>query len=594
MPGIRCGTVHLLLMASFFIAILFPLDRPPPYTNLITVKSIAVASFGAKPDDAVNDLPAVEAAITAARNAGVPVEIRFEPGRYIFDCEPTNRAALELSNMNNLVVSGNGAEIIMKHPEVSFLKIRYATNIIVKHFVVDWDPLPFTQGIVEAVDAVNSTFDLHLDAGFPSLKEPYFARPSFGMLKDKNIPGRMKAAVDDFFQNEGFSNVAPDIYRFRLKRKDVIRAFAVGDRFVQYARIASLSGTYSSENVSFIGITNYSSPGANYVASQSSRLSFLSCAVLLKPGRWASSAADGVHVQQNRIGPWVEDCVFEGIADDGVNFYTIPSYPVSNENGTLSVTRQQSMVVGDVLRIFNPRQGLLVHEAKIVTLVNSNGLFALVLDPVVTSSLTFGRSKDADHVYNMNAMSSHFVIRNNIFRNSRRYGNYIKTHDGIIEGNVYEGLGSTAIIMANEPDWPEGFVAERIVVRNNVIRDCGIDGNTPRRGGGIWIDTHMLGGKTGAWRGMRDIIIASNAIIRPLSMAINIHSASNVTIENNIIEMAAKWPEARGSTNVAVRITNTSAVTFIGNTIRETRGDIPWLATNDCDVFVERNNRIEK
>lgn len=575
--------MNRFIILAALAASLSGLDRPPPYTDLHPEKVITAASFGAVPNDEKNDLPAVEAAIAAARSAGIPVEIRFAPGRYIFDCEPTNRSTIELTNINNVLLSGNGAEIIVKRPEVSFIHVRNATNIIVKQFIVDWDPLPFTQGIIEAADAAG-TFDFRIDAGYPSLNEAYFAKPSFGMLKDKVIPGRMKEAVDDFFSNEGWSELSPGLFRFRLKRKEQYRAFAVGDRFVQYARIASLCRTFASENVTFIGITNYSSPGANYISSQSSRLSVLSCSVLLKPGRWASSGADGVHVQQNRIGPWVEGCVFEGLADDGVNFYTIPSYPVTFEGDVLAVTRHQSMVTGDTIRLFDPREGLLVHEARITSLLATNGMNLLSLSPALTARITTGKTKEADHVYNQNAMSSHFVIRNNVFRNSRRYGNYIKTHDGIIEGNVFEGLGSTAIIMANEPDWPEGFVAENVVIRNNVIRDCGMDGNTPwRRGGGIWIETHTLKAKTAAWRGMRNIVIASNAFIRPLSMAINIRSAAAVTIQSNIIEMAAKWPESKGLTNYAVYLTNASDIAIADNTVRDTRGGRELIRQDGCE-----------
>jgi hypothetical protein len=38
--------------------------------------------------------------------------------------------------------------------------------------------------------------------------------------------------------------------------------------------------------------------------------------VLLKPGRWHTSNADGLHFPVARPGPWIEGCTLEGMADD--------------------------------------------------------------------------------------------------------------------------------------------------------------------------------------------------------------------------------------------------------------------------------------
>ena len=75
-----------------------------------------------------------------------------------------------------------------------------------------------------------------------------------------------------------------------------------------------------------MNITNYTSPVCSYVFSRCSQMNLIRCKTLIKKGRWHSSNADGVHVQSNRIGPWIEGCTFEGMTDDGMNFYTLGAY----------------------------------------------------------------------------------------------------------------------------------------------------------------------------------------------------------------------------------------------------------------------------
>ena len=49
--------------------------------------------------------------------------------------------------------------------------------------------------------------------------------------------------------------------------------------------------------------------------------------VRFAPGtnRLLTTDADGVHCQQNRSGPVIEDCYFEGMADDAINIYAPPN-----------------------------------------------------------------------------------------------------------------------------------------------------------------------------------------------------------------------------------------------------------------------------
>jgi hypothetical protein len=51
----------------------------------------------------------------------------------------------------------------------------------------------------------------------------------------------------------------------------------------------------------------------------------------------------------------------------------------------------------------------------------------------------------------------------------------VKTADGLIEGNRIDGVSASGIYMSDEPAWPEGLQAARLVIRNNEIVNCGFD-----------------------------------------------------------------------------------------------------------------------
>jgi hypothetical protein len=67
------------------------------------------------------------------------------------------------------------------------------------------------------------------------------------------------------------------------------------------------------------------------------------------------------------------------------------------------------------------------------------------------------------------------VLRNNVFRNARRYGLLIQGTYGLIENNTFENLSTGGIKIRNAAGWGEGFAAKHITIHNNVFRNCGYD-----------------------------------------------------------------------------------------------------------------------
>ena len=165
-------------------------QREMPFVSLTTKQDILVSAYGAIKNDGLNDLIAIQSAITAAKSASSasnPVRVIFENG--IYDIMPPTSSAshsLFVTTANNIVFEGNGAEIRNHNPSIGFFEVRSCTNVIFKNLNFDYAVLPFTQGIVTSKNLSNNTFTVRIDDGFPLLSESYFtdAPERWGCLKD--------------------------------------------------------------------------------------------------------------------------------------------------------------------------------------------------------------------------------------------------------------------------------------------------------------------------------------------------------------------------------------------------------------------------
>ena len=65
---------------------------------------------------------------------------------------PEYRSAktIELRKLDGVTIDGNGAKLVMTRP-VHALRLNGCRNTTVKNLTIDYDPLPFTQGVITAV-----------------------------------------------------------------------------------------------------------------------------------------------------------------------------------------------------------------------------------------------------------------------------------------------------------------------------------------------------------------------------------------------------------------------------------------------------------
>jgi hypothetical protein len=562
--------------------------RDPPLRDLKTNATIHAADFGIQPDTGENIAPALAKLTAHLATLSEPTLVVFEKGTYraaVPDAEM--RAVFAFNRLQNLVIDGNGAEIIVNTPLTHFSHLIDCKNIIIRNFVVDGDPLPFTQGTVVGIDAEKATFDLQIDDGYRELSNENLAYSDrfsrrWGMLKDREIPGRLKFGAPNHFLVELITEaVGERTFRLQLKNKNHIRSFEEGDRYVQFIDgVATSNYLQDSADITFQNITLYCAK-ASYLGIRNKNINILACRTILRDDRLISSVADGVLLQTGASGPWIEDVVFEGISDDAVNIYQKPIFvrEVLGPDRLLLTREHTPFGPGDKLAFFDPVEGRVLGRLRVVSVQQIGDAFETVFDgPVPEVRIggvqvlgggakgadLAGAGREATHLYNENYLSGPAVIRNSVFKNSRNIAIKIQSHNVLVENVHIEGWDRYGIFIANLVNYPEGFLGDNFIVRNNLIKDCGFNQN---RVDAVYARFQALGQVPSASADAGNLRITDNLIVNPGARGIDIASFSGVEVRGNTLIFADDCERP-----AAISIVNAPNATLIGNIILTSNG----------------------
>ncbi|QHI69938.1 right-handed parallel beta-helix repeat-containing protein [Tichowtungia aerotolerans] len=531
--------------------------RGEPLRDLPGLRVVHVRDFGAVPNDDINDFAAIQAAVQALGTGNA--ELRFEPG--VYDVDPgggdysqKERPILFFQDLENVVVDGQGAQILIKRPSVGLSQSHGCRNMIVRNLSIDYDPLPFSQGTVMSVNPAEGWIEVKTDDGFPDLDDSQFVSyGSWGMLKDPAVPGKLKDGAPNVLFRSSCEKVGEDLFRIVLTNP-FDEFLAAGDRYAQISRASGGCEYYNSENITFENITFYAIPGSLFVGADTSRLNVLNCRGTLKDCRMLVSGADGVHCQAARIGPWIERCEFEGLSDDCLNVYSLPFYVLQVHGPkTLRITRPERIRKGDPLVFFRPQTGEILVETEVVSLEKD---VVTLRDEVPELNLAAKETeydqrgwKIYDHAYNPNATGNYFVYRNNYMHDGRRFGGFIKASYGLIENNRFERLSDNGLMVQNEPDWPEGFWANNLVIRNNRILDCAfMKTRIPME-----MDWGMLGHRSAGGFEHQNIFFTSNTVRAVAGPAARFNCIDGLTLVGNTFQSGSVSGMLVSGTNTRVR-----------------------------------------
>lgn len=323
-------------------------------------KVFNVRDFGARGDGTGDDGPAFVAAIEAARECGGAPTVVFAPeGTYRiepdssypvkdFQCRDMSTgesrgmarpysgekidAHLVLKDLDNLTLRGAGiGKTILLFTDSSRGAIRACgcRQVFFEDFSVDLETNPSTQGTVEKVEEEPFALVVRIDEGFPAPDIPLFMDATSRYFSPVDGKGsylrggvaRMGPTVERV--GEGLFRLAP--YEHHLQNP-VWRARKAGDRIVILARYAEgRSGAPRFLLSAFCGAKNIDvrdSAGQVFTATSCYAPSFIGCRAVGRGDADVVTANADSMLAAGIIGPYVSDCVFRGLEDDGINIGT--------------------------------------------------------------------------------------------------------------------------------------------------------------------------------------------------------------------------------------------------------------------------------
>jgi hypothetical protein len=509
--------------------------------------------------------------------------IEFAPGAYRWD-PGFEGAVFRWEGASDILVEGNGAEIYLLDPSAQVFHLRRCRRIAIQDLCFHHLPVPYSAVEVNAVEPSGEWFEARVLAGFEEERYPrevnqffvYAVSPESFARKHPDRPGHTYLAWARTLR------VGEHSFRFHARdpvEKGSLAALRRGDRALVCYRRWPLNWVFSSRDIAWSGIRGGVSEGALFMGGDNQDMKFLHLVSGLRDGYFP--ATGGWVTGNDRRGPWIEGCVWEGLTDDGPNI-TANAYWIERvlpPEGLVVLTgpayQGAEWLPGDELILWNPLSGSPVLETHIA---GASGGPTGPMEIRVTDPLS-GLSPGGDllrntHVYNLSTQNHGTVIRHNRIVGGRRFGFNVKAVGLLVEENEFQGLASSALYLENEPSGWEGLVSRDVVVERNRIVDCGTDAHSRFLGRAAihvntWRTIPLLA--EADWIGNRNILIRRNTILDWEGIAIGVDNAERVRIVENTISSDAKTGFI-GAENTAVKILErTRDVTLERNRITDRR-----------------------
>ncbi len=547
--------------------------------------------------------------------AAKQAKVVIPPGEHrIVPLNPKDSVHLVFEGAENLEISGEGATLVFTDPEKNGVYFNRCKGLVLRGFKIDYDPLPFTQGTITAVEADAKTYVIKIDDG-------YLTNPTYFTGSDESFTGGRMAAYLFDGQSGKWKTDSFDMYpaKFELVEPLTVRLSfasadsfnrnngAVGDRIVVSRRSSSAIRMNFCENTNVDGITIYACGGIGMHEASGNGGNRFKLTVTRGPvpkgataPRLHSINADGFHSSAVKKGPIVEDSLFEWMGDDSIAIhgtYALATAQPAPDRITLSPKFEMPFEVGDDLTIVDGQTYKMKATAKVLKTES-----AVATDDEAVHKLweTYRVDQKGRRFYTVTVdrptaiavgdlitspqrIGNGYVIRNNTCRFHRARGIQIKAGDGVIENNTVEDVNFAGITLGPELSiWLGSDYVRNVVVRNNTIRGTGRGGEGRKNANfadiaAIAVRSLTLDRKLSPPENA-NIVIENNTIESPAGLAMFLSSTTGLTVRNNTI--VAPWslgPNTAGKNHgvdpsAAVFIAGVDGVTFDGNTVDLTGG----------------------
>lgn len=532
----------------------------------LPVAALDVTQFGAIPDDGKDDTRAFLAAFQAVQTNATKL-IEIPKGRYDLraDGNPRNRGMLfPVTRTDGLTIRGQGAELMMSGIAGIF-SFTECQNITVEGLTVDWDRPGFSQGTVIA--ASPKQFDVQVEAAFPVQGgEPVTSFLSYDPATRRPDGGDL----DVYNSVDKTELVSPQVLRVFLQRNIpvkvgtllVLRHQTYGPGVFRFHRCA---------DVRVSDTTVFTCPGMSLVGSISTNISLQRYNVLIRPGtsRMMSATADATHFGGCKGTVSLEDCVFEGMGDDGVNVKSGLYLTVKERVDDHTVLCQHNLKMVDVPDAGDDLE--LSHQETLLPFATNRVVSAsLEAGPEKIHRLTFAEALPAelragDVLGNASRVPKLRISRCTV-RGNRARGVLCQTRDAVIEDCTFRNCtGPGVLVLTETTHFFESIGTRNVTVRNCLFENCNQGAATAEAPLAVlaWLKENSYPPQPGVHR---DVTFEGNRIIGSASSGIFAVAVDGLTVRKNVIEQSCLKPRDENGWS-AIRVLDCARVVIAGNDI---------------------------
>jgi hypothetical protein len=482
--------------------------------------------------------------------------VRIPPGEH----QVTD--TIEVNDGGGIVIDATGATLVFsctQNQPSGCSAFRFTgQGAVLRGATIDFDPLPFTQGVITGRSGTSVT--IALDSGYPDVD--WFVRTAKQHQLHFDDQGRWKQPVMVYASVARGSDSRTAVLLVQPRQ---VLELAVGDRMVLTGRGGANAiemlfgdGELRLEQVTILSATGLAIYAQHWAGTAT--LAFPTVRRGPRPSgaetdRLISTNQDALRWVVSRSGPTVYGADIGWQGDDGVNFQGYPLTVEAVESATTLLLRpvvrwvspDEVFRAGDRLRIMNRRGAEVqavetIRRIEEVTAADGQPVFRLTLARPVEASA--GQIAD---IPEHNAPDA--VVRSSRFHDHVANGMRVKGDGWVVEGNAFDHLvGGHGVLVQpdyNAPNWRESGWVDGLIVERNVFRDIGGE-----EGG----DAVRVAEWDSDFNGHRGITISHNTIGSVRGHGISVRNVDGAVISGNRISATSLQPidVEPSSQNVAV------------------------------------------
>ena len=461
------------------------------------------------------------------------------------------------NDLNNITIVADSVEMICTET-VQAIQINNCTNFKLQGIVVDYDPLPFTQGQIVEMSADKRILTADFIGGYSTIVKGNKLEIYDSITGELSTTTYYGVTYQIDTEKRQIILTKPSNYQLANSHEEIGDIVVLGSQnntHIPHAIVPNGCTDLVLENVRLYSGTTFGFFEQNCSGSQ-----YINCRIDRRPistevaergvRRMRSINADGFHSKHATVGPKYIECMARYNGDDGIAINGDYHVVTASNGNILRVVGKEgktpNLTVGDLAELVSYSgerfEDATITEIKAGSSLTSEekqflqnqtfyGAVANTYKAIRVWYITLDRSVDipmGSVIASANRIGNGFEVKNCTIGPNRSRGILVKASNGIITGNKLVSNRLDAIKLAPEYGWLEAGSGSNVMVSDNIISDC--------YSAAIAVSAYGGNGETAPEGAHKNITITGNTISGSTNPAIALTSIRGLLLENNTIE----------------------------------------------------------